>query len=61
MQLLGRVNHYLKATNTPPSRFGRDAVGDPRFVWDLRRGREPRPATIARVVAYLERSRRPAQ
>jgi hypothetical protein len=37
-----------------PARFGRDAVGDPRFVFDLRKGREPRPRTIARVLAYLE-------
>jgi hypothetical protein len=29
-------------------------MGDPRFVFDLRRGRDPRPGTIARVRAYLE-------
>jgi hypothetical protein len=29
-------------------------VGDPRFVFDLRNGRDPRPQTIARVLAWLE-------
>ena len=27
---------------------------DPRFVFDLRNGRDPRPETVARVRAYLE-------
>lgn len=38
----------------PATRFGREAVSDPRFVFDLRRGREPRPQTIERVRAFLE-------
>jgi hypothetical protein len=29
-------------------------MGDPRFVFDLRNGREPRPATVRRVLAFLE-------
>jgi hypothetical protein len=29
-------------------------MGDPRFVFDLRNGRDPRPDTVARVRAYLE-------
>jgi hypothetical protein len=27
---------------------------DPRFVFDLRNGRAPRPRTVERVLAYLE-------
>jgi hypothetical protein len=38
-----------------PTRFGRDAVHDPRLVFDLRRGRELRPQTAARVLAYVDR------
>lgn len=52
--LLHRIEHYLRATRTPPARFGRDALGDSRFVFDLRDGREPRLSTAARVIAYLE-------
>jgi hypothetical protein len=44
----------LRQTDIPPTRFGRIAMGDPRFVFDLRNGRDPRPETVARVCAYLE-------
>ena len=52
--LLHRVEAHLRATRTPPARFGRDALSDSRFVFDLREGREPRSTTIARVLAYIE-------
>ena len=54
MHLLREVEKFLRHNDTAPTRFGRDAVGDPRFVFDLRNGRDPRPGTIARVLAYLE-------
>ena len=54
MHLLREVEKFLRQSRTAPTRFGREAVGDPRFVFDLRRGREPRPRTVARVVAFLE-------
>lgn len=55
MHLLRRIERHLRASGTPPTRFGREVVHDPRFVFDLRNGREPRPATIAHVAAYLDR------
>lgn len=55
--LLQKVEQHIKATRMPPTRFGRECVGDPRFVFDLRAGREPRSATIERVVRYLERQK----
>ena len=55
MQLLRRIENYLKARGVPPTRFGREVVRDPRLVHDLRRGREPGAAMSARVSAYLER------
>jgi hypothetical protein len=54
VNLLREVEKFLRHSDTAPTRFGRDAVGDPRFVFDLRNGRDPRPQTIARVRAYLE-------
>jgi hypothetical protein len=54
VHLLREVEKFLRHNDTAPTRFGRDAVGDPRFVFDLRNGRDPRPRTVARVVAYLE-------
>ncbi|AEI38229.1 MAG: hypothetical protein ABF461_08390 [Zymomonas mobilis subsp. pomaceae] len=54
MYLLGKIEKYLSATGMTPTRFGRDALNDPRFVLDLRRGREPRRRTLSRVLTYLE-------
>ena len=54
MSLLREVEKFLRRSDTAPTRFGREAVGDPRFVFDLRNGRDPRPTTVARVQAYLE-------
>ena len=59
MHLLRRIEQHLKESGTTPSRFGRDAVRDPRLVHDLRRGREPGTSLIARVCAYLDERARP--
>jgi hypothetical protein len=54
MNLLRRIELYLKQTGTAPARFGRDAVGDPSLMRDLRNGRELRPRTAERLVAFLD-------
>ena len=54
MNLLREIEKFLRHSDIPPTRFGRDVVGDPRFVFDLRNGRDPRPATVQRVRSYLE-------
>ena len=51
--LLRQIERYIRLSGMPPTRFGREAMGDPRFVHDLRLGREPRPKTAARVAAWL--------
>ena len=53
MELLCRINRYLARSGMPETKFGRLAVHDPRFVSDLRNGREPRPGTVARVEHYI--------
>ena len=55
MHIRRRVEKYLRRTRTAPTRFGREVLGDPRFVFDLRKGREPREETAARVRAWLDR------
>ncbi len=55
MHLLTRVERYLRRSGTTATRFGRDVMGDPRFVHDLRRGREPRSHTQRRLADVLER------
>jgi hypothetical protein len=53
--ILDRIDRYLRITKTTPSRLGRDAVGDPNFVTNLRDGRRPRQRTLDRVIAFIER------
>lgn len=53
MLLLKAIETCLRVTNTPPSRFGRDAVKDPRLVHDLRRGRMPGAALERRVLSHI--------
>ena len=52
--LLQRIEMHLKNRRMPPTRFGREALGDPKLVFDLREGRELRSATLRRVVDYLD-------
>jgi len=56
--LLHKVEQHMRATRIPPTRFGRESVGDPRFVFDLRAGREPRTQTVEKVLRYLDRRQR---
>ena len=53
MHLLGEIERHMQRTGIPETRFGREAIGDPRFVTDLRNGREPRSRTIARITRYM--------
>lgn len=47
------VEKFLRRTGMPATKFGRLAVNDPRFVLDLRLGREPRSHTAARVIDFI--------
>lgn len=49
------VEAHLKATGLTPTAFGRVAVADPNFVFNLRNGREPRRDTIAKVRDFMRR------
>jgi hypothetical protein len=54
VHLLRKVENFLRISDVPPTRFGREVMGDPRFVFDLRNGREPRPGTVQRVLAFID-------
>ena len=58
MTLLDRIEIHLINHRISATRFGRRAVGDPRFVLDLRLGRRPRRRTLERLNAYLDRLER---
>jgi hypothetical protein len=53
VNLLMAVERHLRRTGEGPSILGKRAIGDPNLVRELRRGRELRPRTAARLRAYL--------
>ena len=54
MHLRKRIEAYLKTSGTPATRFGREAVRDPRLVHDMRCGREIGPRVAKRIIAFIE-------
>jgi 2,4-dienoyl-CoA reductase-like NADH-dependent reductase (Old Yellow Enzyme family) len=54
VHLLRRIERYLRRSGESATRFGREAVRDPRFVRDLRNGREPGRRLVRRVCDYLD-------
>ena len=45
---------FWRATfDMPATKFGRLAAHDPRFVLDLRNGREPRSGTVSRIDRFM--------
>jgi len=58
MHLMRRIERFLKQEQMAPTRFGREAVGDPRLISDMKNGRELRDATIARIQAWLDAQER---
>ena len=58
MRLMCRIEKYMKREDMKPTRFGRETVGDPRLVSDIRNGRELRDSTIARIQAWLDEQER---
>jgi hypothetical protein len=54
MHLMWRIRLFMNRTEMTPTRFGREAVGDPRLISDLRNGRELRETTAARIHEWLD-------
>ncbi|MBA3243458.1 MAG: hypothetical protein H0T60_19715 [Acidobacteria bacterium] len=50
--LLLRIDRHLRLRRMSQTRFGREAVGDPNLIPQLRSGRELRAATAQRIVDY---------
>ena len=53
MSTLHTIERFLSRTGMAPTAFGRQAVRDPRFVHDLRNGREPTARTRRRVDHFI--------
>lgn len=48
------VESCIAATGMTPTTFGKEALGDPTFVFELRRGRSCGLKTVDRVMAFIE-------
>ena len=55
--LLRKIEVFLRRTGMPATKFGRLAARDPRFVLDLRNGREPRDRTEQRMEHFMNNYR----
>jgi hypothetical protein len=51
--LIRDIDAFCKAHQLRESRFGRAAVNDTTFISELRSGREPRRATVAKVRTFM--------
>ena len=60
MHLMRRIQLFLERADMAPTRFGREAVGDPRLIGDMRNGRELRQTTAARIKAWLDEQEKKA-
>lgn len=47
------IEAFIASHRMAPTRFGKEAVGDPKFVFDLRNGREPSWRTAQRVKEFM--------
>lgn len=58
--LIRTVEKFLREQQMSATRFGRLAANDPRFVLDLRMGREPRRRLTSRVEHFMNTYRETA-
>lgn len=52
-RFLDTVERFIAERGITPTQFGREYASDPLFVFDLRKGREPRSATREKVLAAI--------
>lgn len=51
--LLPAIRIWCRSHGMSETRFGRAALGDPRLISDIRRGRTLRPRTLSRVLVFM--------
>lgn len=48
------IDRFCKAKGISPAQFSRRAMNDANFIGELKRGRIPKPETVARIRAFME-------
>ena len=51
--ICAKVAAFLARTEMKPSRLGRDAIGDSKFVFSFRDGRSPSLDTVAKLEKFM--------
>ena len=51
--MLHEILAFCTKHSIPVTRFGRESCNNPRLISDLRLGAQPRPASIAKIRAYM--------
>ena len=52
-QLLSQIEVFLTEAKMPPTVFGCSAMGDPNFVFELRKGRRVWPETAEKAREFM--------
>ncbi len=52
-QFLSDINAFLDSTGLEPTSLGKQALGDPNFVFDLKKGRSPSSKTMDKVRDWM--------
>lgn len=53
--VLSMIERFLLTSGMSAKAFGEGCLGDPRFVYQLRLGREPQRRTVKKTVEFVER------
>jgi hypothetical protein len=53
-KFVAEVEAFLKASGMSATVFGKAAVNDPKFVFNIRKGRQPSLRLVDRVNAYIK-------
>ena len=56
--LISAIEAFLAEAGMKASQFGKDSVGDPNFVFDVRKGRSPSIKVARRALEFIEEQRR---
>jgi sulfate adenylyltransferase subunit 2 len=51
---LSEIERFIAANAIDPTTLGKQALGDPSFVFDLRKGRSPSTRTIAKIREWMK-------
>ena len=57
---LAEIERFLETAGLEPTTLGKQALGDPSFVFDLRKGRSPSTRTIGKVRGWIHQHLAPS-